>query len=70
MKSFLFSALASRYRAQSAAALAKDHACDWLLWEPGAWKPPGASTVVAKAAPPPNVPLVEIGRASCRERVS
>lgn len=56
MKSFLFSTLAARYRVSSLDALAKDHACDWLLWEPGAWKPPGLSTVIARAANALDVP--------------
>ena len=44
MKSFLLSALATRYQA-ARPLFARDFPGDWLLWEPGAWKPPGPRTL-------------------------
>jgi hypothetical protein len=31
------------------------HANDWLVWEPGSWKPPGRKTVVPGEGTPPPV---------------
>lgn len=52
MKSYLLSGLAARYRTLDLARFTADLPCDWLLWEPGAWKPPAAHTLSFNAVPP------------------
>lgn len=56
MKSYLISALAHRFSSAELDAFIKVHAHDWLLWEPGAWKPPGPTTLVANDKPPTSNP--------------
>lgn len=50
MKSFLVSQLARSYAA-SFEAFARAHPHPWVLWEPGAWRPPGKSTTTVIALP-------------------
>jgi hypothetical protein len=50
VKSFLLSALATRYRG-APARFAADFPGDWLLWEPGAWIPPGPRTLSFSSNP-------------------
>jgi hypothetical protein len=51
VKSVLLSMLTGRFT--DAAALASAHPHDWVIWEPGTWKPPGTSTVAFMAKSPP-----------------
>jgi pSer/pThr/pTyr-binding forkhead associated (FHA) protein len=57
MTSFLISALARKFRGRADAFLAAHSNC-WLVWEPGAWKPPakggGTLTGIAIQTPPPS----------------
>lgn len=45
MKSFLLSTLAFRYGTSDARTLSRELPGDWLLWEPGSWKPPANRTL-------------------------
>lgn len=53
MKSFLLSALNQRYNVKGFEAFEADLPYDWLVWEPGSWKPPRSRTVTL-AAPVPD----------------
>lgn len=53
MKSFLLSALVRRYHGKGFEAFKAELANDWLVWEPGSWKPPRSRTVTF-AAPVPD----------------
>lgn len=46
MRSYLLSMLQRTFKDANADAFVSRHANDWLVWEPGAWKPPGRSTLV------------------------
>src|SRR6478672_4001380 len=46
MRSFLISILAQKFRDADLETFKRQHPHDWLLWEPGSWKPPGRSTLV------------------------
>ena len=46
MKSYLLSQLVFRFGSQDLKAFQTAHPHDWLLWEPGTWKPPSSSTVM------------------------
>jgi hypothetical protein len=50
MKSFLVSQLARSYSG-TLEAFVRAHAHPWVLWEPGAWRPPGRSTTTVVALP-------------------
>ncbi len=58
MKSFLLSALGKRFKDADATALRVAHPNDWLVWEPGSWKPPRAQTLTF-AAPAADQPKEE-----------
>jgi hypothetical protein len=47
LKSYLISSLTFRFGNADLATFTKAHPHDWLLWEPGSWKPPGSVTLVA-----------------------
>ncbi|MBF5043736.1 FHA domain-containing protein [Aggregicoccus sp. 17bor-14] len=55
MKSFLVSQLARTYPGAGGAAgpeaFVRAHPHAWVLWEPGAWRPPGKSTTTVVALP-------------------
>src|SRR5215213_1804781 len=60
MKSFLVSQLARSFQAGGAPpapgvspieAFVRQHPHPWVLWEPGAWRPPGKSTTTVVALP-------------------
>ena len=53
MTSFLLSWLRKRFAATTLADFEKIHPHDWLVWEPGAWRPPARAghTLVAAAEP-------------------
>jgi hypothetical protein len=46
LKSYLISSLTFRFSTTDVEAFKKAHPHDWLLWEPGNWKPPGSTTLV------------------------
>ncbi|MEW6432859.1 MAG: FHA domain-containing protein [Myxococcota bacterium] len=46
MKSYLLSMLQRTFAGRDYDAFRARHANDWLVWEPGAWKPPGRATLV------------------------
>ncbi len=46
MKSYLISSLAFRFNGADLETFKKAHPHDWLLWEPGSWKPPASTTLV------------------------
>ncbi|MCC6337325.1 MAG: FHA domain-containing protein [Myxococcales bacterium] len=46
MRSYLLSMLQRTFKDANADAFVSRYANDWLVWEPGAWKPPGRSTLV------------------------
>ena len=50
MKSFLVSQLSRSY-AGTFETFVKAHPHAWVLWEPGAWRPPGKSTTTVVALP-------------------
>ena len=59
MKSYLLSQLQFKFANKDLAAFSAAYPHDWLLWEPGRWKPPAGSTVMlgdAVAPPPPPQP--------------
>ncbi len=56
MKSYLLSSLIFRFGSGDAEPFAKAHPHDWLLWEPGAWKPPASTTAVIGGTPIPFPP--------------
>ena len=56
MKSYLLSSLIFRFSSSELDAFQKVHAHDWLLWEPGAWKPPASTTAVMGSTPVPKQP--------------
>ncbi len=45
MKSFLLSSLVHRFSGASLEDFVRSHPHDWLLWEPGGWNAPAATTV-------------------------
>lgn len=55
MKSYLLSVLVRMYRGLDLEAFRRAHPDDWLLWEPGTWRPPSARTVII----PPSAPQVQ-----------
>jgi hypothetical protein len=46
LKSYLISSLTFRFSGADLETFKKAHPHDWLLWEPGNWKPPGSTTLV------------------------
>jgi hypothetical protein len=46
VKSYLISSLTFRFSTADVDTFQKAHPHDWLLWEPGNWKPPGSTTLV------------------------
>ncbi|MFT3842669.1 MAG: FHA domain-containing protein [Myxococcaceae bacterium] len=56
MKSYLLSSLVFRFSSSELDAFTKVHTHDWLLWEPGAWKPPASTTAVMGSTPVPKQP--------------
>ncbi len=64
MISFLLSALSRRFHGAGVEALTSAYDCCWLVWEPGAWKPPGVGspTLLAVRVPTP-VPSAGAGEA-------
>ena len=46
MKSYLLSQLVFRFGSRELPAFTTAHPHDWLLWEPGRWKPPASATVM------------------------
>ena len=46
MKSYLLSQLTFRFATKDLKTFVAAYDHDWLLWEPGAWKPPQAATVM------------------------
>lgn len=50
MISFLFSSLSLRFARAELDSFQRAHPYDWLLWEPGDWRPPANTTLVI---PPP-----------------
>jgi hypothetical protein len=46
LKSYLISSLTFRFSGAELDSFKKAHPHDWLLWEPGSWKPPGSTTLV------------------------
>jgi len=46
MRSYLLSMLQRSFQDKNLAAFLSRHANDWLVWEPGAWKPPARATLV------------------------
>lgn len=46
MRSYLLSMLQRTFEGRDLDAFVSRHANDWLVWEPGSWKPPGRSTLV------------------------
>ncbi len=62
MKSYLISSLTFRFSNADLDQFKKAHPHDWLLWEPGSWKPPGSTTLVAQGlttTPAPGKPTGE-----------
>lgn len=57
MTSFLLSALSRMYRGAGFAAFSNAHPNCWIIWEPGAWKPPAKDsptlTAIRLPTPPP-----------------
>jgi hypothetical protein len=54
--SLLLSALVRKFRGAGCEALRQGHPHDWLVWEPGAWKPPAkdGSTLAVIRIPTPS----------------
>lgn len=52
MKSYLLSQLVFRFANRDLATFEQSHAHDWLMWEPGRWKPPASATVMLGDAAP------------------
>jgi pSer/pThr/pTyr-binding forkhead associated (FHA) protein len=46
MRSYMLSMLQRSFQDKDVDAFLARHANDWLVWEPGAWKPPGRATLV------------------------
>lgn len=66
MKSYLLSQLVFRFANRDLPAFQKAHPHDWLVWEPGRWKPPARATLMladASALPPPAQPKPAAGEA-------
>lgn len=62
MKSYLISSLTFRFGNSDLETFTKAHPHDWLLWEPGSWKPPGSTTLVGpglSTTPTPSKPAGE-----------
>jgi hypothetical protein len=61
MTSFLLSALRRMYRGAGFSVFSAAHANCWIVWEPGAWKPPekGGETLSAARLPTPPPPSGE-----------
>lgn len=59
MSTFMLSALSRQYRGKDFEQFRSAHPYCWLLWEPGAWTPPGKSSdtmLVRPATPLPGGP--------------
>ncbi len=59
MSTFMLSALSRQYRGKELQSFVAAHPYCWLLWEPGAWTPPGKSSdtlLVRPATPLPGGP--------------
>jgi hypothetical protein len=56
VKSYLISSLTFRFSTSDVETFKKAHPHDWLLWEPGSWKPPGSTTLVGPGLQPSNTP--------------
>lgn len=52
MKSYLLSMLRSASAGKNLEAFIATWPHDWLIWEPGNWKPPGPTTLVESPTPP------------------
>ncbi len=64
MKSYLLSQLQFRFATRDLATFEQQHPHDWLLWEPGRWKPPASATVMmGDAVPQPPVSKSSSGEA-------
>jgi hypothetical protein len=62
LKSYLISSLTFRFSGAELDTFKKAHPHDWLLWEPGSWKPPGSTTLVGPGlttTPTPGKPTGE-----------
>jgi hypothetical protein len=62
LKSYLISSLTFRFGGADLETFKKAHPYDWLLWEPGSWKPPGSTTLVGhglSTTPTPTKPAGE-----------
>jgi len=62
LKSYLISSLTFRFSNADLETFKKAHPHDWLLWEPGSWKPPGSTTLVGpglSTTPTPSKPAGE-----------
>ena len=49
MKSYLLSTLAAQLASAGVEGFRGQHPHDWLVWEPGAWRPPDRTTLVVAA---------------------
>lgn len=56
MKSYLLSTLATQLAAKPPPAFTQAHPNDWLVWEPGAWRPAQSATVLTARAQASAVP--------------
>ncbi|MHB8873703.1 MAG: FHA domain-containing protein [Myxococcaceae bacterium] len=55
MKSYLLSTLTARLAGGDVETFRAAHPHDWLIWEPGAWRPPNRTTlIVASGVSDPN----------------
>lgn len=63
MKSFMLSVLVSQYAKGTPAAFKKAHPNDWLVWEPGEWKPSTRDTVTF--SPKISISGVRAGESLC-----
>jgi hypothetical protein len=54
MQSYLLSMLQRSFQDRGVDSFLSRHGNDWLVWEPGAWRPPGRSTLIpADLSPAP-----------------
>jgi hypothetical protein len=56
VKSYLLSSLVFRFGSGELEAFKRAHAHEWLLWEPGAWKPPASTTALLSTVPEARAP--------------
>ncbi len=63
MKSYLISSLTFRFSNADLETFKKSHPHDWLLWEPGSWKPPGSTTLVGPGLSTTPAPAKPAGEA-------